>query len=104
MKKKTRNWKEMRNKVTEEEERCRWCGGPHAQAAHIIPRSLVPAGMGGEDPRNCVPLCDVNQCHSKYDAHTLDILSILTKDEQAYAVSLVGLMAAYRQITGDVPF
>ena len=103
MKKKTRSWKEMRAKVDEEDGRCRCCGGPHAQAAHIIPRSLVPPGMGGEDALNCVPLCDVNGCHTRYDAHRLDILPLLTKDEQAHAVSLVGLLAAYRQITGGIP-
>ena len=95
----------MRAKVDEEGEMCRNCGGPHAQAAHIIPRSLIPkmghSELDGEDARNCVPLCASRGCHTKYDNHTLDILPLLTRQEQAYAVELVGLLAAYRQITGQ---
>ena len=96
-----RNWNPMRAKVDAEGGRCRHCMGEHAQAAHIIPRSLVPAGQGGEDPRNCIPLCEVRGCHSKYDRHELDILPLLSREEQGYAAELVGLQAAYRQITGQ---
>lgn len=100
MKKTVRSWKEMRAKVDAEDGVCRNCGGNDAQAAHIIPRSLIPAGMGGEDENNAIPLCDVRGCHSKYDAHKLDILPLLTREEQAHAVLLVGMASAYRQITG----
>ena len=100
-----RNWKPMRAKVEEEEGVCRNCGGPHAQAAHVIPRSLIPkvghSHLDGEDPRNCVPLCDVRGCHTRYDKHELDILPLLTREEQAYAVELVGMASAYRQVTGE---
>jgi hypothetical protein len=95
----------MREKVDAEGGMCRNCGGPHAQAAHIIPRSLIPkvghSDLDGEDPRNCVPLCDARGCHTAYDMHRLDILPLLSKDEQAYAVLLVGMASAYRQITGQ---
>jgi hypothetical protein len=100
-----RNWKPMRKKVDAEDGLCRNCGGPDAQAAHIIPRSVIPklghSGLDGEDPRNCVPLCNSRGCHTKYDNHTLDILPLLTREEQAYAVELVGLEAAYRFVTGS---
>lgn len=101
----TRNWKKMREKVDAEDGVCRNCGGPDAQAAHIIPRSLIPkvghSQLDGEDPRNCIPLCAVRGCHPLYDGHQLDILPILTREEQAYAVELAGLLGAYRQITGQ---
>lgn len=100
-----RKWKAMREKVEAEGGVCRNCGGPYAQAAHIIPRSLIPkvghSHLDGEDARNCVPLCDARGCHSAYDNHRLDVLPLLTREEQAYAVELVGLQAAYRQITGQ---
>jgi hypothetical protein len=98
-----RDWKAMRKKVDAEDGLCRWCFGPHAQAAHIIPRSLLPKGLGGEDARNCVPLCEARGCHSSYDRHEIDILKVLTREEQAYAVELVGMQAAYRQVTGKRP-
>jgi 5-methylcytosine-specific restriction endonuclease McrA len=101
----SRKWKDMRAKVDEEDGVCRYCGGPYAQAAHIIPRSLIPkrghSDLNGEDPRNCVPLCEARGCHSGYDNHNIDILPLLTKEEQAYAVELVGLAAAFRQVTGQ---
>jgi len=64
-------------------------------AAHIIPRSLG----GNEAEAATVPLC--RSCHTEFDAHTLDLLPHLTRDEQAHAVRLVGMASAWRTITGQ---
>lgn len=90
-----RDWTAARRKV-DLEASCRVCGSTWAlQAAHIIPRSRVK--LGGEDPRNIVPLCP--DCHHAYDECGADLLSHLTREEQAYAVELVGLYEAYRRIS-----
>lgn len=93
-----RNWEAAWNKVREEAA-CRVCGrtGP-LDPAHIIPRSRVRPGIG-ENPLNIVPLCRLH--HAEYDQGKLDILPMLTRDEQAYAVELVGLFEAYRRITNE---
>jgi len=79
------------------DEAARWRGGK-LEAAHIIPRSQVRPGAG-EDPRNIVPLCGPHHYH--YDTGDLDILPYLSREEQAYAVSLVGLVGAWRRLTGE---
>jgi 5-methylcytosine-specific restriction endonuclease McrA len=92
-----RDWSDAREKV-DAEDRCRNCGQWHGiQAAHIIPRSRVKPGPG-EDPRNIVPLCV--ECHQRFDSGRLDILPVLTRDEQAYAVELVGTVEAIQRMTG----
>jgi len=93
-----RDWRAMRAKV-EREGCCRACGATfQIEAAHIIPRSRVKPGEG-EDPRNCVPLC--RRCHVEFDTGTLDILGCLSREEQAYAVGLVGLEEARRRLTNE---
>lgn len=94
-----RNWDAAWDKV-EAEGACRFCGRTDLKLdpAHIIPRSRVSPGAG-ERAENIVPLCRSH--HAAYDQSKLDILSVLTRDEQAYAVELVGLFEAYRRITGE---
>lgn len=93
-----RSWIEPRAKV-DAEGCCRWCGLTDGiQAAHIIPRSRVSPGPG-EDPRNIVPLC--LEDHALFDGLRLDLTSALTREEQAYAVELVGLTEALRRISGQ---
>lgn len=92
-----RVWTAMREKC-DTEGRCRYCGRPNPEAAHIIPRSRVKPGIG-EDARNCIPLD--RPCHVAYDQGRLDILPVLTREEQAYAVELVGLYEAYRRTTNE---
>ena len=56
--------------------------------------------MGGTEHVDAtVPLC--RNCHTQFDAHTLDVLPLLTFSEQAYAVGLVGMASAWRIITGQ---
>ena len=94
---KKREWSHAWAKAREEG-CCRACGSTQIiDAAHIIARSRVT--KGGEDPRNIVPLCRL--CHMQADQGTgLDLLPYLTLEEQAYAVSLVGIAEAYRRICG----
>jgi 5-methylcytosine-specific restriction endonuclease McrA len=93
-----RDWAAAREKV-ERESFCRHCGTPFdLDAAHIIPRSRVKPGPA-EDALNIVPLCRAH--HSLYDGGTLDLLPVLTRPEQAYAVELVGLEEARRYITNE---
>lgn len=98
-----RDWKSAREKINAEAI-CRVCShgaGFIAVAldpAHIIPRSRVRPGPG-EDPRNIVPLC--RNCHRAYDEGGMDLLPYLTREEQAYAVELVGLYEAYRRTTNE---
>lgn len=66
--------------------------------AHIIPRSRISPGPG-EDARNICPLC--RSCHAAYDQGKLDLLPYLTREEQSYAVELVGLFEAYRRISNE---
>jgi hypothetical protein len=72
---------------------CRACGGLGSDPAHIIPRSL-----GGCDEDLCViPLCRAH--HRAYDEHNLDVLALLTHDEQAHTVAHVGLISALQRTT-----
>jgi 5-methylcytosine-specific restriction endonuclease McrA len=92
-----RDWGAFRAKV-HEEGRCRIGGALHGppDAAHIIQRSRIP-GDAAMDPLNCVPLC--RDCHRDYDERRLDLLPALRPAEQAYAVQLVGLIAALERLT-----
>jgi hypothetical protein len=84
-----------------EEGACRVCGTSSVKldCAHVVPRSRLSPGPA-EDPRNLVPLCAV-QCHPAYDQGRLDLLPHLSRDEQAYAVELVGLEEARRYLTNE---
>lgn len=90
-----RNWTEANNKIIHEKF-CRVCGIGRPDPAHIIPRSQIP-GDDVMDGRNIVPLC--RQHHSEYDQHKLELLPYLTREEQAFAVSLAGMESAYRRVT-----
>jgi type II secretory ATPase GspE/PulE/Tfp pilus assembly ATPase PilB-like protein len=94
-----RDWTQARAKV-EEEGRCRNCRkfGP-VDAAHIIPRSANarPENMTGAA---VIALC--RSCHSRQHVGKLDILQLLTLDEQLHAVEAAGgIVSAYRHTTGD---
>ena len=93
-----RSWTEARAKV-DAEGRCRVCGGPNPEAAHLIPRSRVRPGAG-EHPDNIVPLD--RECHALFDAGQLDLLPYLTPVEQAKAAELHpgGMLGALGRVTG----
>lgn len=93
--KRRRDWTDAHAKV-EEEGGCRLakdpvhrihCAGP-IDPAHVIDRSLG----GGMEPASVVPLC--RHHHSAFDAHELDLLGHLTRDEEVAAVQAVGLESA----------
>lgn len=95
---KPRSWTDARAKV-EDEEFCRVCKmGGGLQAAHTIGRVHDPDD-GKVRPDDIVPLCV--KCHMDYDAHKLNLLPYLTIEEQAAAVSHVGIIGALRRLSGE---
>jgi hypothetical protein len=91
-----RNWKKAREKVDLEGE-CRVCGSDYiVEAAHS---SYVRYDDTIVNPERIIPLC--KQCHMKYDAHSLDILAYLSYDEQAIVVRDLGIVRAYKRLTGE---
>ncbi len=77
---------------------CIVCAQGPCHPAHLIDRSLG----GGDDPRAVVPLCPLH--HREYDEAGLDLLRWLEpryREELAYAVELVGLVATLRRVTND---
>jgi hypothetical protein len=77
---------------------CIRCGTDGCHPAHVIDRSLG----GDDDPRAVVPLCP--RCHRLYDDGAISILEHLEphyRVELAYAVVLVGLVAAIERTTNE---
>lgn len=98
-----RNWLQARQKVAREG-RCRNCGTTQGlEAAHLIPRSRVGPNGGAEDERNIIPLCNLfqNACHEAYDHKRLSIARIVTVEERAYMVQLVGEGETARRLKED---
>lgn len=108
-----RDWIDARGKV-DAEGKCRFCGrraeqGTKLDAAHVIGREhdqerrTIPNGVLWVNPAHVVPLCSGfdGDCHGRYDRREIDLLPVLTTEEQAEAVRLVGMMSAFRRITGD---
>jgi hypothetical protein len=113
-----RDFSDARAKV-EEEGVCRACGIPDdstldgqrvwLEAAHVIPRALsdevLEGPRGGKVrhvPRDAVvPLCAPDRCHLLFDENRLDLLSVLTLEEQLFAVRVAGgIENARRKIVG----
>ena len=66
--------------------------------AHLIDRSITTVGQ--DDPRAVVPLR--RDIHRMYDTGTFDLLPYLEpnhREELAYAVLRVGLLATLRRVT-----
>lgn len=101
---KRRDWRDAMNKIWSEPG-CRACGSvQNIQAAHTIGREHDPKVEGGYyvQPDAVIPLC--RECHQAYDAHKLDILALLTIDEQLVAVDAAGgIYRAYKRLTGRFP-
>lgn len=63
--------------------------------AHTIDRTL-----GGCDDEACT--CPLpRRLHDLYDEKKLDLLPVLTLDEQAHAVKHVGILGALKRLTGE---
>ncbi len=74
---------------------CRSCGERPCDPAHVTPRSL-----GGCDAAECViPLCRV--CHWGLDENRMDVLPLLTREEQGHAAAHLGLIGALERSTGE---
>lgn len=101
-----RYWDGALEKVRREG-RCRLCPEVYdLQAAHTIGRKhdeLVECEDGTVaifvDPDDIVPLCVA--CHYAYDHRKVSLLEVLTHDEQAAAVSHIGIMRALQRLTGQ---
>lgn len=79
---------------------CRACGGPRTAAVPLHPAHIVDRSLGGCDDQLCVwEGCP--SCHRLYDDGDLDLLPVISKEEQAHAVLHVGLIGALRRITND---
>lgn len=107
-----RDWSAARAKV-DEKGRCRACGldvfqlaelGRSLEAAHTIgrvhdePRPEVSETILWVNPDHVVELCgpatSTDTCHAAYDGHRLDLLPLMTTDEQVAAVRCAGTIAA----------
>ena len=100
-----RDWSDARAKV-ESEEICRVCGRSIClEAAHIMGRVHDPQKGQSKTryvrPESIVPLCGSLapefSCHVLYDAHQIDLLPYLTKEEQAQAVLDAGSIDSARR-------
>ena len=76
------------------EGRCRNCGSrDQLDPAHHIPRSL-----GGKNlAESVIPLC--RRCHDAQHRNELELLPLMTRDEQMEAVRIVGIARAYSYLT-----
>jgi hypothetical protein len=72
------------------------------QTKGITPAHLTPRAQGGCDDPDCVvPLCWLH--HRAYDTGRLELLPYLEprwRTEVAHAVGHLGLIGAYRRLTG----
>lgn len=94
---KTLDWSEAILK-RDSEGACRICGDAHVEAAHVMGRKH---DRGFVHPDRIVPLCPRH--HVRYDAHDLDIMGVLTLDEQLQAViDAGGIERARRRIVGPL--
>lgn len=101
-----RYWVDALEKV-QREGVCRVCkSGYWVQFAHVLGRKYdqrMTMDDGSEityvDPIDGIPLCV--DCHRKYDARELSILAVLSYEEQAAAVALVGIVRATHRLTAQ---
>jgi hypothetical protein len=102
-----RDWTMARGKV-DAVGACRVCTTRRRlEAAHVAGRAhdgTLPTHLNvgaGVVVRavDVVPLC--TDCHQAYDQHKLDLLPYLTHAEQAAAVEYLGIVGAYRRLTGS---
>lgn len=106
-----RDWTAALDKVRREG-CCRVCGasgGVKIDAAHVVGRRNDPRPRPGQPRRvrrvradDIVPLC--RPCHQAYDERRLDLLPFLSLEEQAAAVSIMGIESARRRISGTRRF
>ncbi len=75
------------------EPRCRVCRSSESvQVHHVVARRTTQ----DDSPLNTIPLCF--RCHTDFHDHRLDLLSHLSKEEQANAVILTGSIEMARML------
>jgi hypothetical protein len=77
------------------------------ECAHTVGREYDPVEVGPRGgktrvvPREAtIPLC--RDCHRAYDENRLDIIPYLFKPEEDYAQSVLGLVGAYKKLSGGI--
>lgn len=82
-----------------DEGKCRSCGVPDTihglDPAHCIAKSI--GGKNNYD--SVIPLC--RACHDAQHRHEIDLLPLMTREEQVEAVRAIGLARAYRYLTNN---
>ena len=79
--------------------RCRVCGRGPVEWAHLVPRRYDKE-FGYKIPADAiVPLC--TEHHRAFDAGRLDLIPYLSKAEQAFAVSVLGIVRALNRLGGS---
>lgn len=79
---------------------CIVCREQPVTPCHVIDRSITTVGQ--DDALAVVPVCQ--RCHRQYDEYCLDLLPFLEphwRDELAFAVQRIGLVATFRRVTND---
>jgi hypothetical protein len=100
-----RDWSDAVTKL--EHTVCRLCGDPRVEAAHVIGRENDrPKHEGTQrlwvNPDAVIPMCHAH--HVAYDAHELDILSVLQLEEQIRAVIDAGGIELARVRTAPLAY
>lgn len=72
---------------------CRFCLRTPVDPAHVTSR----AQGGCNDPDCVIALC--REHHRQYDEGWLDVLPLLSREEQAHAVGHLGLLGALYRVT-----
>lgn len=101
-----RYWDGALEKVRREG-RCRLCPEVYAlQAAHTVGRKHDQAVILEDgtwaifvDPADVIPLCA--RCHHDYDHRKVGVLEVLSLEEQAAAVSHIGVVRALQRLSGQ---
>lgn len=77
-----------------------WCRVCASVFLTLDPAHVIARAQGGCDEPDCViPLC--RSCHRLFDESLgLEVLGVLSKQEQAHAVAHVGLLSALHRVTG----
>lgn len=89
-----------RQRVKVEAQGCRVTAARPAESYVVDPAHVTPRGIGGCDHEDCVVGLR-RDLHIKYDNGELDLLPYLSLEEQAHAVSHLGILGALKRTTGE---
>jgi hypothetical protein len=87
-------------RVKVEAQGCRVTAARPAESYVVDPAHIVSRALGGCDHVDCVVGLR-RDLHIKYDEGKLDLLPLLTLDEQSHAAKHLGLLGALKRTTGE---